>query len=71
MNEFGIEYKKREWRLFRLIKNKLKGVLLHNGNTYASLPVAHSVHTKESYENFNRILQKINIQLTIGRYVEI
>lgn len=33
---------------YKLIKTSLKGVLLHNGNTYASLPVAHSVHMKES-----------------------
>jgi hypothetical protein len=29
----------------------LKAVLLHNGNNYASLPIGHSVHLKESYEN--------------------
>ncbi|KAJ8884845.1 hypothetical protein PR048_011041 [Dryococelus australis] len=32
-------------------KTCLKAVLLHNGNTYSTLPVAHSVHMKESYEN--------------------
>lgn len=61
MNEFGIEYKNEEWRLFiDSSKRSLKAVLLHNGNTYASLPVAHSVHMKETYENLDMILQKIN-----------
>lgn len=42
MNEFGIEYNKEEWRLIiDSSKTSLKAVLLHNGNTYASLPVGH------------------------------
>lgn len=50
MNESGIEYKKEEWRLFiDSFKTSLKSVLLHSGNTYALLPVAHFVHMKESY----------------------
>ena len=61
MSEFGIEYKKEEWRLFiDSSKTSLKAVLLNNGNTYASLPVAHSVHMKESYENLDVVLNKIN-----------
>lgn len=35
----------------------MKGVLLHNENTYASLPVAHSVHMKETLKT---ILKKSN-----------
>jgi len=61
INEFGIEYKKEDWRLFiDSSKTSLKGVLLHNGNIYASLPVAHSVHMKETYENLDKILHHIN-----------
>lgn len=37
-------------------------VLLHNGNQYASLPVGHSVHLVESYENLALILEKIDYQ---------
>lgn len=60
MNEFGIEYKKEEWRLFiDSSKTSLKAVLLHNGNTYASLPVGHSIHMKESYENLDIVLNTI------------
>ena len=40
-------------------KQNLKGVLLHIGNKYAALPVAHSVHLKESYDNMALLLQKI------------
>lgn len=60
MNEFGVEYKKEDWRLFiDSSKTSLKAVLLHNGNTYASIPVGHSVHMKESYENLEIVLNKI------------
>lgn len=41
-------------------KTSLKGVLLNNGNTYASVPVAHSIHMKETYQNLNIILEKIS-----------
>jgi hypothetical protein len=41
-------------------KRSLKGVLLHNGNKYASVPVAHSIHLKETYENLEVLLNKVN-----------
>jgi hypothetical protein len=57
----GVEYKTDEWRLFiDSSKRSLKGVLLHNRNRLASVPVAHSVHLKETYENLEQLLQKIN-----------
>jgi hypothetical protein len=57
----GVKYKTVEWRLFiDSSKGSLKGVLLHNGNCLASVPVAHSVHLKETYENLERLLEKIN-----------
>jgi hypothetical protein len=40
-------------------KRSLNAVLLHNGNNYASLPIGHSVHLKESYENLELVLTKI------------
>jgi len=38
----------------------LKAVLLHNGNTLPSIPVGHSVHNKESYENMKILMEAIN-----------
>jgi len=52
-------YKDKEWRLFiDLLKRSLKAVLLHNGNTYAFIPIAHSTKLKETYENLQRVLEK-------------
>ena len=34
-------------------------VLLHNGNKFPSVPLAHAVHMKEIYENLQVMLQKI------------
>ena len=61
MNEFRIEYKKENWRIFEyLSKTSLKGVLLHNGKFYALMSNAHSIHVKEIYEILSTILQNIN-----------
>jgi hypothetical protein len=60
MQNFNIEDKVNEWRLFiDSTKRSLKVVLLHNGNNQASLPIGHSVHFKESYENLELVLTKI------------
>ena len=40
-------------------KQSLKGVLLHNGNKYPSIPIAHSVHLKESYDNMKLLWEAI------------
>lgn len=54
------EYKPNEWRLFiDSCKRSLKCVLLHNGNKYGSLPIAHSTKLKEEYQNISLLLQKI------------
>ena len=48
------------WRLFiDSSKWSLKGVLMHNGNKYPSIPIAHSVHLKESYDNMELLLEAI------------
>ena len=53
-------YDPTEWRLFiDNSKASLKCALLHNGNRYASIPIGHSVHLKETYENMNMLLMKI------------
>ena len=56
----GCVYDPTEWQLFiDSSKANSKCVLLHNGNRYASIPIGHSVHLKETYENMNIILMKI------------
>ncbi|GFX46375.1 uncharacterized protein TNCV_238371 [Trichonephila clavipes] len=58
---FKIMYEPKDWRLFTdSSKRGLKAVLLHNGNRYASVPVGHSVHLKECYENLEFILNKLS-----------
>ena len=57
---FNIDYDVSEWRLFiDASKYSIKAVLLHNGNIYPSVPIAHSVTLKETYENLRFILDSI------------
>jgi hypothetical protein len=37
----------------------LKAVLLRNWNQYPSIPVRHTVHMKETYENLKHLLNKL------------
>lgn len=61
MTELEFEYKSEEWRLFIDGSNaSLKAVLLHNGNEKPSVPVAHAVDMKESYESMSLILRDVN-----------
>ena len=54
------EYNPQEWRLFiDSSVRSLKCVLLHNGNKYASIPIAHSTSMKEEYESIKQILEKL------------
>ena len=61
--KLSINHNSLDWRLFiDSSKLSLKAVLLHNGNTVPSIPVGHSVHTKESYENMKiRLMPLITI----------
>ena len=53
-------YDPTEWRLFiDSCKASLKCVLLHNAKGYASIPIGHSVHLKETYQNMKMLLTKI------------
>ena len=62
-NKFGIVFDTQEWRLFiDASKDSIKAVLLHNGNTYPSVPVAYSVTMRETYQNLKEILQCINYE---------
>ena len=55
-----------EWRLFiDSSERSLKAVLLHNGNVKPCIPIAHSVHLKESYENMNTVLEAIQYQSSV------
>jgi hypothetical protein len=48
--------------LYWFIQRSLKVLLLHNGSKYASVPVGHSVHVKESYENLALVLTNLNCE---------
>ena len=53
----GITCSLSEWLLFIDSSSRiLKDVLLHNGNNYPSLPMAHSVHLKKEYTTVKMLL---------------
>jgi hypothetical protein len=55
-----VVYGTSEWRLFiDSSKRGLKGILLHSGNKYISVPVTYSIHLKEMYENLELVLNKM------------
>jgi hypothetical protein len=43
-------------------KVSLEAVLFHNGNKFPSVPLAHTLRMKETYENFRVLLQKIRYE---------
>lgn len=60
----GHPYNPDEWRLFidGSVKS-LKGVLLHNGNAFPSVPIVYGTDVKETYANMRNILKLINYDL--------
>ena len=53
-------YDPSQWRFFiDASLYSIKGVLLHNGNTIHSIPIAYSVILRETYENLEFILDRI------------
>jgi hypothetical protein len=61
MLKLGCEYVPDQWRLFiDSSKASLKAVLLHNGNEKPSVPIAHAVGLKETYDSMKLILKVIN-----------
>lgn len=60
----GNSYDPDEWRLFidGSVKS-LKGVLLHNGNAYPSVPIVYGTDLKENYDNMKKILMLINYDI--------
>ena len=61
MKTLGLkDYNADEFRLFiDSSKLSLKAVLQSNGNKVASVPIAHSVHLKETHENLKILHQSI------------
>jgi len=56
------EYNPDQWRLFiDSSKVSLKVVLLHNGNSCTSVPLAHAANMKESYESIWESLSMTNL----------
>ena len=61
MQTLNINHNPLDWRLFiDSSQLSLKAVLLYNGNTLPFIPVGHSVHNKESYENVKILMEAIN-----------
>ena len=57
------QYDPTDWRLFiDSCKRSLKCLLLHNGNLFASIPLAHSKTFKEKYEAVKYVLDKIQYE---------
>ena len=55
--EIGIACSASDWRLFiDSSKQSLKAVVLHNGNVYPFIPIAHSVQKKEDRESAKILL---------------
>lgn len=57
------KYDSKQWRLFiDSSKRSLKAVLLHIGNELASIPIAYSVHLKETYSTMKLLLQNVKYE---------
>ena len=60
MEVLGHEYNPDQWRLFiDSSKVSLKVVLLHNGNRFPSVPLAHAAKMKEGYESMKLLFGRI------------
>jgi len=60
MEVLGHEYNPDQWHLFiDSSKVSLTVVLLHNGNRFPSIPLAHATNMKETYESMKLLLGKI------------
>jgi len=60
MEVLGHEYNPDQWRLFiDSSKVSFKLVLLHNGNRFPSIPLAHAANMKESYESMMLLVGNI------------
>ena len=58
--QLEILYDKTNWRLFiDTSKDSIKFVLVYNGNTLPSVPIAYTTTMKKSYENLKAILTSL------------
>lgn len=63
LESFGLTHHPDEWRLFiDSSKRSLKAVLLHVGNKYPSIPLAHAANMKETYESMKLVLDMIQYE---------
>ena len=61
MQTLSINHIPLDWQLFiDSSKLSLKAIFLHSGNTLPSIPLGHSVHNKESYENMKILMEAVN-----------
>jgi len=60
MQTLNINHNPLDWRLFIDSSQLSLKAVLHNGNTVLSIPVGHSVHNKESYEDMMILIEVIN-----------
>ena len=58
MEILGHKFNPDQWRLF-IDSSSLKVTLLHNGNRFPSVPLAHAANMKGSYESMKLLLGKI------------
>jgi len=56
--QLGVDsYISTEWRLFLdSSEQSLKCVLLHNGNLYGGIPLGHSLHLRETYDDIKEVI---------------
>lgn len=60
MTELELSYEKDNWRLFiDSSTSSLKAVLLHNGNSLPSVPIAYSTKLSETYNDIKFLFEKI------------
>jgi hypothetical protein len=70
MEELKPEHTSGHWGFFiDSSKVSCKPLLLHNENTFPSIPLAHAVHMKETWGNIQVLLQKYTVKNTGGVYV--
>ena len=63
IEKLGTACNPRDWRLFiDSSKASLKAVLLHSGNLFASIPLAHSTQMKKTYEYIEIMLTKLKYE---------
>ena len=64
LEEIGTAHDPSEWLLFIDSSSRsLKCALLHSGNQYTAIPIDHSVHLREDYENVRFLMECIGYKI--------